>query len=96
MTDHISRFRTPLQDRPSFYWTIIGFVVTAVSLVLLLVKVDSESTARTKQLQDVICGVYVPIAHAPLPVAASVLGKTIVLATEHGALKLHCPGLTRR
>lgn len=95
MTDPIARLRTPLKDRPAFYWTVIGFVVTAVSLVLLLVKVDSESSARTKQLQDVICGVYVPIAHAPLPVAASILGKTIVLATEHGALKLKCPGLKK-
>lgn len=93
MNDPVRRLRTPVRDRPAFYWTIIGFVITAVSLVLLLTKVDHESNARTKQLQDVICGVYVPIAHAPLPVSASVLGKTIVLATNHGALKLHCPGL---
>jgi hypothetical protein len=92
MTDPVVRLRK-MRDRPAFYWTVIGFVVTAVSLVLLLNKVSHESSTRTKQLQDVICGVYVPIAHSPLPPKVTVLGKTIVLATRHGALELHCPGI---
>lgn len=96
MTDPIARLRAPLKDRPSFYVTLIFFALAIIAFVLLLAKIHHESSARTKQLQDVICGVYVPIAHAPLPVAASILGKTIVLATQHGALKLNCPGLNKR
>lgn len=53
----------------------------------------SEARARTQQLQDVICGVYVPIGNATVSGANSVLGKTIVAATRHGAARIHCPGL---
>ncbi len=92
MADPVRRLRMPLRDRPAFYWVVICVVVVIISFTILLTKIHTESNKRTKQLQDVICGVYVPIAQAHVTGANSVLGKTIVVATRHGALKLHCPG----
>jgi hypothetical protein len=93
MADTVRRLRLPLRDRPAFYWVIIGFTVTLIAFVMVVSRQNHESTTRTKQLQDVICGVYVPIAQAHVPATSSQLGKTIVLATRHGALELHCPGV---
>jgi hypothetical protein len=93
MADPVRRLRLPLRDRPAFYWVAIALAVVVVSFAVLLTKIHTESNQRTKQLQDVICGVYVPIAQTHLPITTSALGKTIVLATHHGALKLHCPGI---
>jgi membrane glycosyltransferase len=93
MADPIRRLRLPLKDRPAFYWVIIGFTVTLIAFVMVVTRQNHESTTRTKQLQDVICGVYVPIAQAHVNGVNSALGRTIVVATRHGALELHCPGV---
>lgn len=85
--------RTPLRDRPSFYVTVAFLALSIIGFVIFSHKLTTESKQRTQQLQDVICGVYVPIGNSPLPPAASQLGRTIVAATRHGAVSIHCPGL---
>lgn len=88
----VRRWRVPLKDRPSFYLTIILLCLTLLSYWWLTQRLTDESKHRTSQLQDVICGVYVPIGQIPITVTSTPQLKTIVAATHHGAISIHCPG----
>jgi uncharacterized membrane protein len=85
------RFGIPLRDRPSFYLTIIFFCLTLIGYGLLAHSIEHEAKQRTTQLQDVICGVYVPIGNIPITVKSTPQLRTIVAATHHGALRINCP-----
>jgi hypothetical protein len=89
-------FRHPLYYRLSFWAVVVLIAASAAGIALGAVantRTSDESKRRTQQLQDVICGVYVPIGNEPVTSRTSQLGRTIVLATRHGALEIHCPGI---
>lgn len=92
----VKEFSRPLRERLPFWATIIAIGVAVASFSIGLVvngRISSEDKHRTQQLQDVICGVYVPIGNSPIPATSTVLGRTIVAATRHGAIRIHCPGI---
>src|SRR4051812_48924598 len=53
----------------------------------------ADAKAREEELRDVICGVYVPIGNATVLPTTAQLGRTIVAATKHGAVRIQCPGV---
>jgi uncharacterized membrane protein YhaH (DUF805 family) len=105
VTDPVRLRTTRLRDRPLIYvlCVIVGIAVVSTAILIASVQHEAkarargesaESKARVQQLQDVICGVYTPIANLISPPPnISVVGRTIIAATRHGALVLHCPGI---
>lgn len=93
MKDPVRLRTTRLRDRPLIYMLCILVGVSVVATAILVWRVSRIPNDRIHQLQDVICGVYVPIAGAPLPPKSSELARTIVAATRHGAVSIHCPGV---
>jgi hypothetical protein len=76
----------------SFVAAIVVAVVTLTAVFAIVgYEVRQVDRQQLHRLQDSLCGFFIPISGAPVTSKTQELGRTLVIASKHGAQVIQCP-----